>query len=364
MKILRIYVLREHLGPFFVTLGGLTAALLVGNIVKFADLIISKGVSLFDILRLLIYLIPYMLNFTIPMACLIAMIMAFGRLSSDYELIAMRASGIAPSRLVLPALTLALIISAGVLALNDRIVPHSHLAFRRQLKAIGIKHPTAYLEAGTFIKAFAPYVMFVYQLDGRNLSDVRIYEPRPTGPTRTIVASHGQLEPLEDTQGARLTLFDGHIDEWDPEHPGSLYKVAFKTYSMTLTSNAEAARNVQKKIKEMTLGELIQEQRTMAAEGVNPLPLELEYHRRITTSFATFVFVLFGLSIGLAQHHHERLIVFVWVLGMFMAYYLSAIGTTALALKGWLPAWIAMWLPNLAGGTFGTIRLLRVLKAS
>ncbi|MBI3323628.1 MAG: LptF/LptG family permease, partial [Candidatus Omnitrophica bacterium] len=61
MKLLRTYVLKEHIGPFLVTLGGLTAALLVGNILKFAELVIAKGVSVFDILRLLIYLIPSLL---------------------------------------------------------------------------------------------------------------------------------------------------------------------------------------------------------------------------------------------------------------------------------------------------------------
>jgi len=96
MKILRTYILREHVGPFVVTLSGLTVVLLIGNIIKLAELVIAKGVSIWDILRLLIYLIPYMLTFTVPLACLIAMVMAFGRLSADYEVIAIRASGIAP----------------------------------------------------------------------------------------------------------------------------------------------------------------------------------------------------------------------------------------------------------------------------
>jgi lipopolysaccharide export system permease protein len=362
LKILRTYVLREHLGPFLATVGGLTAVLLIGNVIKFAELIISKGVSPLDVLRLLLYLVPYLLNFTIPMACLVAMVMAFSRLNSDYELIALRASGIAPARLVPPVLTLALLIGVALLALGNRVIPESHLAFRRQLKAIGIKHPTAYLEAGRFIKAFTPYVIFIYQLEGPALIDVRIYEPRPDGPTRTIVATRGKLEPLADESGVRLTLLDGSIDEWDPEHPGSLYKVAFKTYAMTLTAGAEEPARLQKKLKEMTFAELGREQAVLEAEGVNPLPIELERHRRIGSSFATLVFVLFGLSIGLAPQHHERLVTFVWVLGLFIGYYLATVGCTALALKGWLPAWAAMWLPNLGGGLLGAARTWRAMR--
>jgi lipopolysaccharide export system permease protein len=362
MRILRSYVLREHIGPFLATAGGLTAVLLIGNIVKFAELIISKGVSPLDILRLLLYLVPYLLNFTVPMACLVAMVMAFSRLNADYELIAMRASGVAPARLIAPALTLAMVISVALLALSNRVIPESHLAFRRQLKVIGVKHPTAYLEAGRFIKAFTPYVIFIYQLEGQTLIDVRIYEPRPDGPTRTIIATRGKLEPLPTDEGVKLTLFDGHIDEWDPEHPGSLYKVAFKTYTMTLNTAAADANRIEKKLKEMTFDELSSEQSVMEAEGIDPRPIQLERHRRIGSSFATLVFVLFGLSIGLAPYHHERLVTFVWVLGLFIVYYLATVGSTALALKGWLPPWLVMWTPNLGIGTFAATRVWRAVR--
>lgn len=362
MKILRTYLLKEHLGPFVVTLGGLTVVMLVGNIIKFAELVIAKGVSLWDILRLLLYLIPYLFSFTIPMACLIAVVLAFGRLSTDYELIAMRASGIAPARLIFPLLVVGLLISGGVLTLNDRVIPAAHLAFRRQLKAIGIKSPTAYLEAGTFIKEFVPYVIFVYQIEGKTLSHVRIYEPKPQGPTRTIVASRGEFEPLPGEAGVRLTLYHGTVDEWDPERPGSLYKVSFGTYAINLSSDAEARKRVGKKLKEMTLHELTQERPRIVAEGIDALPVDLELHHRMASSFATLVFIMFGLGLALGFHHHERLVTFVWVLGVFTVYYLTDIGLNAVALKGWLPAWLAMWLPPLTGLLIGGAILAKAVR--
>ncbi len=361
MKILRTYILKEHLGPFLVTLSGLTAVMLIGNIIKLADLVITKGVSLFDIVRLLIYLVPFLLSFTIPIAALIAIVMAFGRLSSDYELIAMRASGVAPVRLVFPVLMASAVLSAGVLVLNDRIIPAAHLAFRQQLKAIGVKRPTAYLEAGTFIREFTPYIMFIYHIEGKTLYNVRIYEPQPNGPTRTILATRGEFEPLPKEQGVRLKLYEGTADEWDLTNPGSFYKAAFTTYSMTLTTDAKGDR-LDKKFGEMTFGELLNERQVMQAQGIDPLPLILEFHRKIASSFATVIFVLFGLAMGLRLHHHERLMVFVWVLGLTIAYYLAAIGMDAIAVKGRIPAWLAMWLPNLVGGTFGVAQLYRALR--
>ncbi|MDP3723153.1 MAG: LptF/LptG family permease [Candidatus Omnitrophota bacterium] len=361
MRILRTYLLQEHALPFFITIGGLTGVLLVGNLVKFAELVIAKGVSPFDIVRLVLYLIPSMLTFTVPMACLIAMVLAFGRLSTDYELIAIRASGIAPLRLAVPMLVAGVVLSGLMLVVNDRLVPHAHLAFRRQLKAIGVKRPAAYLEAGTFIKEFPPYILFVYQVEGQKLYHVRIYEPQPNGPTRTVIAERGEFAPLPNRRGVHLHLYDGTVDEWDPLRPGAFYKAAFTTYTMTLRSEGDPAQ-MGKKVKELTFKELSTERGRLVAEGIDALPVSLELHRKIASSFAVIIFVAFGLVFGLRAHHHERLTTFVWVLGLFLLYYLSVIGMNAVALKGWLPSWLAMWVPNLISGGFGGVLLAKTVR--
>jgi lipopolysaccharide export system permease protein len=362
MRILRSYILREHASPFFVTMGGLTAVLLVGNIIRFTELVVAKGVSPIDILRLLIYLVPYMLSFTVPMACLVAMTMAFGRLSGDYELIAMRASGVAPMRVVIPMLMAGLVLSGLLLAVNDRVVPLSHLAFRRQLKSIGIKQPTAYLEAGTFIKEFPPYIIFIYQVDGQKLNHVRIYEPQPDGPTRTIIADRGEFERLPSRKGMQLKLSDGTVDEWDPLHPGSFYKVTFSTYTIALRTGHDDPSRLGKKVKEMTFKEILAERAKLRSQGVETLPLSLELHRKIASSFACLLFVSFGLALGLGLHHHDKLSSFVWILGIFVAYYLAQVGMNAVALKGWLAPWLAMWVPNFAGALISGVMLARTLR--
>ena len=349
MKLLNGYLLHEHLPPFVVSLSGLTGVLLLGNVLKFAELVIAKGVNGFDLVRLLLYLMPYMLVFTIPMACLIAMVLAFGRLSTDYELIAMRASGIGPTQIIKPMIVVGLVISFLLLSLNNHLVPTSHLAFRRQLKAIGIKQPTAYLEAGTFIKEFPPYTIFVYQVRGKTLYDVRIYEPQKTGPTRTIVANRGEFSRLADKKGVELTLFDGTIDQWDAAKPGTFYKVGFSTYSLALRSDQADPELLGKKLKEMTFRELMDERVHLKQEGIDSLPVSLELHSKIACSFAPLVFILFGLAFGLRFHHHERLVTYIWVLAIFICYYLGIVGMSAVALKGLLPPWQAVWLPNLVG---------------
>ena len=73
--------------------------------------------------------------------------------------------------------------------------------------------------------------------------------------------------------------------------------------------------------------------------------------------------ILYGaLVLGLRSHHHERLMSYVWVLGVFIIYYLSAIGMSAIALKEWLPPWCAMWVPKVVYATIGGTLLYRTVR--
>src|SRR3989338_9101137 len=115
---------------------------------------------------------------------------------------------------------------------------------------------------------------------------------------------------MPNGRGVRLNLYDGSVDEWDTARPGSFYKVAFGSYAMNLTADEDAAGRLGKKLKEMTLSELTRERVHMRRDNIDPLPITLEFHRRIASSFATVVFTLFGLAMGLQLHHHERLMIF------------------------------------------------------
>ena len=85
MRILRSYILKELMGPFALSLVVLTFVLLMGNIVKLAELVINKGVNILDVGKLLLFLIPYLLSYTLPMAVLTGLLLAMGRLSHDNE---------------------------------------------------------------------------------------------------------------------------------------------------------------------------------------------------------------------------------------------------------------------------------------
>ena len=83
MRVLRDYILHEFFHSFVLSIVVFTFVLLIGNVIQVANLIINKGVDIVSVIKLFLYLVPWLLSFTLPMAALTAVILTFGRFSSD-----------------------------------------------------------------------------------------------------------------------------------------------------------------------------------------------------------------------------------------------------------------------------------------
>ena len=98
------YIFRELLSPFFGSLFALSFVIFAKEMLRLIDLLVSRGVGLVALFNIILHLLPSFLVLTLPIACLIASISAFSRLSFDNELIAMRTAGLSIWRLAKPVL--------------------------------------------------------------------------------------------------------------------------------------------------------------------------------------------------------------------------------------------------------------------
>lgn len=342
-------------------LGVLTFVMILGNLIKIADLVINKGVDIVSVSKLLLFMIPFLLTYTVPISALTAVLLSLGRLSSDNEIIAIRASGINLFRLIVPLLIVGVILSLTLVFFNDRVVPYAHFATRKTLMEVGVKNPTAALEPGVFINSFEKYILFIYRIEENKMFNVRIYQPEEGKPTRTIVAKRGEFIAVPEKSMVKLKLIDGTADEPDPENPTNFYKLNFKTYFITLNlANAQKKDSIGKKPKDMTLQELSSEADKMKRSGIDPTPLITEIHGRIAMAFSCLVFILLGSSLAIITRRREKTVNFGFVFLIVGAFYLLFIGAETLSLQGFLPPEIAMWLPNLILATIGTILTIRL----
>jgi lipopolysaccharide export system permease protein len=355
MKILRNYVLREFFTPLLLSIGVLTFVMVLGNLIKIVHLVINKGVDIISVSKLLVFMMPYLVTYTVPIATLAAVLLALGRLTSDNEVVAIRACGVNLFSLILPLLIVGLLLSMTLVIFNDRIIPYAHFESRKTLIDLGIKNPTAALEPGVFINSFQKYILFVYRIDQNVLTNVRIYEPQGDDkPTRTIIAKKGEFIAVPEKNMIKLKLIDGTSDEPDPANPTNFYKLNFKTYFMTLnTAKLQDKNSIEKKPKDMTIRELQNEIRKLQRQRINAIPLITEIHEKIALAFSCLIFALLGSALAVVARRREKSINFGIAFVIAGIYYLLLMGATALSLGGTVNPLLGMWLPNLVLGTIG-----------
>ena len=132
----------------------LTSVFLLGYLPQLANKVINNGVSLMAMSQVFLYYIPILLGYTLPIACLITVILAFGHMSSENEILAMRASGIHLLRLLVPLIVVGIALCLVVYLLNDRIIPEAYDAQTRILQETGSSKSYSHAGAREFHQCF------------------------------------------------------------------------------------------------------------------------------------------------------------------------------------------------------------------
>lgn len=233
VKILTRYLLREHAGPFVAALGVLTVLMVVNQLARRLTDLAGKGLPAQVIAEVFALSIPFILAMTVPMAVLVAVLYAFGRLSADNELSAMKASGVSLRRLSLPVVAAASLVSIGMIAFSDRVVPETNHTLRQLLVDIGRKKPTFDLREQV-VNEVVPAKLFLQasQIDRatNRLYDVVIYDVGARDLTRTIYADSGHMAFNETQTDLYLTLYDGHLNEIDFREPNTSQVSKFREH--------------------------------------------------------------------------------------------------------------------------------------
>lgn len=364
MRILRNYVLKEVAGPFILSLSIFVFILLIGNLIHTADKIIAKGVSLIDIIKLFGSWIPYLLRYALPMSLLTAILLTFGRFSSENEIVAMRASGVSLYRIMAPVIAIGLVLSLFSVILNNEIIPRAHFASRKILADIAVSNPTGYLEEGAFLH-FEDHIISVDKVEGNYLEGIKIFELQPEGPPRTVVAERGQFVPMEDKKAITIKLIDGRSDEPDPDNPNDYYQLQFTTSYITLHMPEVSPSDIKKKPKDMTIKELEAEIANFQKFNLalsDYIKYVVEIHKKISLSFANLAFVIIGLPLAIQTKKSSKSAGFGISLGIIIVYYVLLALGNALAMKETIPAAVGAWMPNIITIAIGLVLIYKTVE--
>ncbi len=365
MRKLDVYLIREHISPFFGGLAVLTLIFLLSRIYQLLELLIKKGIPYLQVVEVFGLSLAFILAMTVPMSVLVAAIVAFGRLSGDLEILAMKSSGISFKRLLLAPLSAAFVVFLLMSLFNNTVLPEANHRLRNLLIDIHRKKPVGQIRPRVFVN-FQGYLVYVERKDDRTqeLFGVSIEEPRDDGSIRFIFAKYGIVEASTD-EYILLRLRDGEIHEAIGRKGEGYRRITFKEHLVKIPVSSELVRKERKyrSDREMSALMLLEKARKVKREMEEAesegekmrrkllkrryYSLLVEVHKKFSMPFAAVVFILLGASLAVISKKGGYETAFGLSFPVFTLYYVLLVGGENLADRGILVPWLAMWIPNI-----------------
>ena len=356
MKILDRYVLRQLALPFTLGLAVFTFLLIIPELMRYAEDYISKGVSLVVVAQLVITLLPFSLALTIPMSLLLALLVAFGRLSADREFVAIQACGVSLLRLLRPVALASTVCCAATAYVYMVLIPVGNQTFREITFNILASSAENEVKPRVFFDGFPNIVVYAREVPATGGWDgVFIADDRTGEGSSVYLARHGRAVVNRAARTLELVL-----EDWTrhtAEAPGGTGGYAvFRGDQLVLNLSPDAmfpSGGIPKGSREMSLPELEARIAELRTRGASPHNEIFEYHKRFSIPAACLVFGIIGLALGATNRRDTTLASFVLGVVVIFAYYVLLWFGQSLVKGRLVWPWIAAWLPNLVLGAAG-----------
>ncbi len=357
------YVVKEHLLPFLGGFSVLTIIMILDRVFDLLDLFLRKGIKFLIVLKVFLYSLPFIFALTIPMAVLIATLMAFGRLSQDFEILAMKSFGISLKRILLGPIVFGFLIFVLMSIFNNTVLPESNHRLKNLLIDIHEKKPAAQIREGVFTN-IENFLIYVRRKNERTseIKDVMIQQVLPDGRVRTIFARKGRL--VSDTNKLIFILQNGEIHETEGPKQEQYRIVRFKRQVISVPVNYKLILHERRYRgdREMSASQLYERIVSLKSEikrfgNTDPgkvkfmkkriSQLWVEIHKKFSIPFAAIAFILMGAPIAVMTRKSGFSAAFGFSFLLFMFYYIFLVGGEELADRAIIPPIVAMWFPNI-----------------
>jgi lipopolysaccharide export system permease protein len=417
------YILRAHVAPAVAGLAIFYFVLSMDFIVDYLDLFIARGVPGLAVLEAFGLSLAWMTLLAVPMAVMVAVLTAFGRLSQDNEITAAKANGVPVFSLIAPVLIVSALAACGLFYFGNHAVPGANHRLKTLLVSIHRMRPLATIQPGVLTELPGDYTIIVDRIDPRTseIFRIRIYRLESGEPVQTVVAARGRVMSAADSDILTIELYDGEIHNIDREDPTRYNRLVFERHIINVQGGSAElirAEDTKRGDRELSLAEiktriaaddadLVSARRRVAsaldrrlatlldeadvrrpaaspaavgrggaeaghaaevalraldAQIAKTRKLRVEYHKKLSIPFACIVFVLLGAPIGIRTRRGGVGIGAGIGMLFFLIYYLFLIGGEQLGDRGFVSPFWAMWAPNVLFGGIGLFLTLATAR--
>ena len=354
MRIIDRYVIRQVLMPFCIGLVVFTFVFIIRTLMEYVEPLVARGVATSVLVRVIVLLLPQALALSIPMSLLLGLLVAFGKLSSQREFVALQACGVSLRRLLVPVGLVSVLGWAATSYVMIEALPASNQKFRELAFTIIANRAEGEVKPRVFFDDFRDLVLYVRDVPPEGgWHGVFMADFRPGQPRAVYVARHGQV--IVDHQAKTVEVVLNDVFRHQPDAEGdelSRYeRVALRIDSSTLFPSGGVAKSD----NEMTIAELREKITQQIAAKDSTHNQIMAIHRKFSIPVACLVFGVIGLALGATNRRDGALGSFGLGIAVVFAYYIPLFLFPQMTKGGHIPPQLAVWLPNILIGLFALV---------
>ena len=356
------YIANEILAPFFASFLILYSIFFLVRLVPLLDIVLDLKIGLADFIRMFAYIFPHMLIFVIPMASMTGVILAFTRLTSDREILALKASGVSLRQLLPPVIIFAFVISLLTAYFSVNLIPAGNVAMKHLLFQMAKEKIDKGLQERTFTEALGDLVVYVDDIDKNdNWKGVYISDMRNRDQPVIIMASNGKLVADLEKMMVTIVLGTGTINNTSNDDNQS---IKFLRYQLNIPipnpTQVHGDNVTMMDRNSMTQQQLLDRAKELGKATPGGIVFITKFHDRLVLPVGCFILTILGLPLGLQAGPGRRAIGIPLGLAFFVLYYVLNTVGTILSEELVINALLGMWLPNVILAGIALVILRRV----
>jgi len=335
---------REITGPCLIALLILTFVVFTREFGRLAEMLIRRNADGMTIAQIVLYILPSVLIFSIPFAFLIGTLIGFSRLSSDSEIIAMRASGVSVWQMLKPVLKVATIVAIITAAFTCSFLPKGNWNLRLLTHELGFKPLQSEIKPRVFNEQIPNTILYVEDVDLRTSAwkGVFVHNVRDGGNRTITLASRGDLVTSEDGRRVQLHLEDGTVYDTNEATPERDSLTRFSTQDVLLPlAEIETTFAKPKRPKDKTILELWKDRNTGKIEDRRANGVEM--YGRLSLPLAALVFGVLAVTFGISRPKAGRGYGFIVSIIIAFSYFIMFDMGRSLGASGVIPVWLGGW---------------------
>lgn len=375
MRLLDRYLLRELLLPFGFCLGGFLIFWTAGELIGELPELQKAKLRALDVAQYSLTQAPEKMLFLLPVALLLALLYALTQHARHNEITAMRSAGISLWRLSAPFLATGLMLSLVLFAVNEMVVPRAALLgaeikLRRVSNASDVRERSLVRNFGfSNARERRDWQIGVFDLQSSEIRQLRILQSLPDNSLSVLDADRAIYT------NAGWALYGVREYRRGPE-PGAILAPGLYTNYLFKTGLVETADQIRSEIK-ISAG-LSGSMRKARRADIPILDLRdylrlhpqlkpsdeawlhTKMHGRYASPWTCLVVVLIALPFGAASGRRNVFVGVASSIFIFFAFFVLSALCLAFGTAGWLPPWLAAWLPNFIFGGAALLLIARV----